>query len=339
MADAPRPRLSGAALAAFFLGLAGLLLQLFAALPALFLSLASLRAINASDGRLAGRRLAVTGLLLGAAVTAFNVFAFVWLIVLHFRATADRTACMDNLRRLGLATGLYTVSQKTFPPATYPALDLAPARRTSWIALILPYADHKPAGPRNAGGQEGDPLADWREAAEQKPANRRYAEFQERLALAKPWDEPPNLEASRVVLPFCVCRSHPAGDALQGRTDYVGFSGLGIDAATYPAKDPRDGAFGYDRLLRPAEVTAGLGQTLLAAETSRDNGPWIAGGPPTVRGLDPDEEDYIGAERPFGGFHPGGMNALWMDGHVEFLNQRIRPELLRELVLVRREPR
>ena len=312
MSEAPRPRLSWTALAAFLLALTTPFLQLLASVPALFFGLFSLRTINAADGRMSGRRLAVAALVVGGAGTLLWGIAFVWMILLSYCQAAERAACANNLRQLGLGVSLYADRRGVFPPATFPNPNLVPERRTSWIALILDFVDQKPA------------------------TDRRFAEFQARLALDQPWDEPPNLEASRTVLPFCVCRAHPAGDDLQGRSDYVGLSGLGLDAATYPGKDPRVGAFGYDRLLRPNEVTGGLTYTLLAMETARDNGPWIAGGPSTVRGLDPDVDEYIGLGRPFGGFHPGGLNTLWMDGRVEFLSDRIDPSVLREQVRVRR---
>jgi prepilin-type processing-associated H-X9-DG protein len=300
------------ALAAFLLGLAAPFLQLLTALPALFLGLFSLRAINAADGRLRGRRLAIAGLVLGTAGVVLATLAFVWVVLASFRQTADRVACANNLRQLGLGVSLYTDRQKVFPPATFPTHDFDPEKRTSWIALILDYVDVHPE------------------------KDRRYADLQGRLALAQPWDVPPNREVSHLVLPFCICPAHPASDDLVGRTDYVGLSGLGIDAATYSEKNARIGAFGYDRLLRPVDVTAGLAFTLQATETAQDNGPWLAGGPSTVRGIDPDVDDYIGENRSFGGFHPGGMNALWMDGHVDFLREHLEPEVLREQVRVRR---
>ncbi len=126
-----------------------------------------------------------------------------------------------------------------------------------------------------------------------------------------------------------------------GWTSYVGFSGVGRNAATYDNKDPLAGVFGYDRILHPQDIKAGLAETLLAAETSQRNGHWIAGGDPTVRGVDPAPPDdetmlYIGIDRPFGGQHPGGMNVAKLDGAVQFLNQNIEPSLFRTLTLVNR---
>jgi prepilin-type processing-associated H-X9-DG protein len=36
-------------------------------------------------------------------------------------------------------------------------------------------------------------------------------------------------------------------------------------------------------------------------------------------------------DEPFG-FHPGGVNAVFGDGHVAFINQRVHPVILRRLV-------
>ena len=85
---------------------------------------------------------------------------------------------------------------------------------------------------------------------------------------------------------------------------------MGRDAAELPRGDPLAGIFGYDRIVRREDLTAGATQTLLATETARDNGPWTAGGSPTVRGLDPTDAPYIGPGRPFGGMHPHGLNIL-----------------------------
>ena len=55
---------------------------------------------------------------------------------------------------------------------------------------------------------------------------------------------------------------------------------------------------------------------MMVLETAYENGPWLAGGFPTVRGLDPDVEYYCGRGRPFGGIHSGIVNILYVDGSV-----------------------
>ena len=75
-------------------------------------------------------------------------------------------------------------------------------------------------------------------------------------------------------------------------------------------------------------MTAGISYTLMALETTLDNGPWIAAGFPTVRGI-PDVDPLLGPGAPFGGCHAGGLNALFVDGTVRFKSNSIDPALCR----------
>src|SRR5450755_703431 len=76
------PQISRWAAVSLFLGLASLLLLFLAGIPAIWIGLNALRAVNASDGRLRDRRLAVAGAALGglgclAAIIGFVVLVFV----------------------------------------------------------------------------------------------------------------------------------------------------------------------------------------------------------------------------------------------------------------------
>ena len=68
--------------------------------------------------------------------------------------------------------------------------------------------------------------------------------------------------------------------------------------------------FRYDEPTILTDVKDGLSNTLMLLETADQPGPWIAGGPPTVRPLDPANRPYLGIGRPFGGCHLGGANAV-----------------------------
>jgi prepilin-type processing-associated H-X9-DG protein len=102
---------------------------------------------------------------------------------------------------------------------------------------------------------------------------------------------------------------------------YVGVAGVGEDAALLPVGDLRAGVFGYDRKTRPEDIKDGFSRTLMVVETNRDNGPWTAGGRPTVRGLDPAQPPYLGRCGQFGSGHDRGgkTNALFADGSVRYL--------------------
>jgi hypothetical protein len=42
-----------------------------------------------------------------------------------------------------------------------------------------------------------------------------------------------------------------------------------------------------------------------------------------VRGINADEEPYLGKNRQFGGIHSGGCNCLCADGAVQFIDESI----------------
>ena len=111
---------------------------------------------------------------------------------------------------------------------------------------------------------------------------------------------------------------------------------MGKDAALLPGKeqnggvfDPNTGVFGYDRRINTDDITAGISRTMMVAETADRNGPWAAGGFPTVRGIDR-RQPYIGPGRPLGGLHGGGCNVLFADGQVQFVSDGIEPEVFED---------
>jgi prepilin-type processing-associated H-X9-DG protein len=89
------------------------------------------------------------------------------------------------------------------------------------------------------------------------------------------------------------------------------------------------GVFGYDRHTPMSAVTDGL-------STTARNGPWTAGGLPTVRALGP-------AGGPFGSNHrcgllaptpPSATNVLFTDGSVRALTASTKPEVFEALALL-----
>jgi prepilin-type processing-associated H-X9-DG protein len=302
-----RRRLSLAALLSVVLGLFPL-----TGVPALLLGLAGLRAVNGSAGRLRGRRLALAGMALGAVGTAVLAVGLVLIVVFHLRSVSERAECVNNLRQIGMAINRYAEAHNgELPPGTVPNAALPPERRLSWMAAVLPdLAQGPPAG--------------------KKPAPKWHA-LAGKLDLARAWDDPANAEAVGGDVPAYLCPDLDRRGALRrpGLTTYVGLAGVDPDAARLPKDDRRAGVFGYDRVITRQDATAGISFTMMVAETRRDLGPWVAGGPATVRGLAPDETRYVGAGRPFGGLHPGGANVLWVDTSVRFVKDSVAPEVFR----------
>ncbi|MBN9520881.1 DUF1559 domain-containing protein [bacterium] len=237
------------------------------------------------------RALSLAELLVVIAIIAILVALFLP-ATRQVRVASARTRCQNNLKQLALGAYLYSDVHGYLPTATIPNPDLMPERRLSWHAAILPYIEQKV-------------LFDT-------------------LDRAAPWDAPANTAAvkDRYVRLF-QCQSASADAPPDAAlTNYVGVAGLGADAAKLPADDPCAGVFGYDRQVKLAEIHDGAAQTALVMETTTDLGPWLRGGPATVRGVTPTAPPggvHIGDRRFFWEDRPSGSNVALVDGSVRFL--------------------
>ena len=307
------PQISRWAVVSLVLGLASLFLLFLTGIPALWIGLTALRGVNASEGKLRGRRLAAIGATLGGLGCAAAVIGLAMLVFVNVRVRSQRVECVNNLRRIGGAVLNYDATNRTFPPATLPNAALPPERRLSWLASLPPYLEQKTQDAQQMKGL--------------------YEQLDPDLA----WDAGPNAAVANAVVPLFLCPAHTSGAAglAHGHTDYVGLSGVGRNAAELPAGAPLAGVFGYDRVARRVDMTRGMKETMLVAETARDNGPWTAGGWPTVRGVDPADAPTIGPGRPFGGIHPDGLNVLFADGAAEFMQADVSPRFFETLTRLR----
>ncbi len=305
-----KSRLSVTAVVAFVLGLSFVL-----ALPALWLGVRAIREINRGDGRLRGRGLAIAALALGGLGTLILALGCFALVLLFVQEKSHVAICTNNLRQLGEAVNKYYDQHgEHFPAATVPHASLAPERRLSWQAAVIAYL------PEGA------------------PANKQWEKRAEEIAWKEAWDAPANESARQKNVAPLLCPTFIRGFAgnRRGLTSYVGIAGVGLDAAVLSAGDPRAGFFGYDRTPTRSDISAGISATMMVVETTRDNGPWLAGGPPTVRGLDSDCDRYVGYERPFGGLHRDGLNVLWADGSVRPVHEWIEPAVFRAMARIAR---
>jgi prepilin-type processing-associated H-X9-DG protein len=192
--------------------------------------------------------------------------------------------------------------------------ELAPEKRLSWIAALMP---------------------EFGLATLEKQMNR-----------AEAWDSEANRGAGTAVLKGLLCPSLVGASPIDGRgleawsvdgrglLHYPGMAGFGADAARFDRSDPHAGIFAYDEATPASAVKDGTSNVLLLLETSQNIGPWIAGGPTSVRGVDPQEQPYLGVGRPFGGAHRGGANAAFADGHWQFLSEKINPTVLEMLAAI-----
>lgn len=264
----------------------------------------------------------VYGMALAGVVAAVGIgVVLTW--IAKARVDLDREYSKNNLRELGHFAALHAAPPKDPPPGgvptaipagTIPNPNLPPESRLSWVVDLLPNLDQR-----------------------RQPTGELVASL-DRLAA---WDAGPNRKAAETVLVGLVCpgnRPEVAPGSL-GLTQYVGMAGIEPDAATLGLGPPipdRAGCFRYDAPTPFADVLDGTSTTVLFAETNRDLGPWIRGGPSTVRGLDvsPTAVPAIGPGGQFGGIHPGGGLFGMADGSVRFLVDRASPEVLRALATI-----
>ncbi|HJZ93245.1 MAG TPA: DUF1559 domain-containing protein, partial [Gemmataceae bacterium] len=197
--------------------------------------------------------------------------------------------------------------QGSFPAATLRNPDLPPERRLSWLFELGPFL-------------QSIMDSNW---------NKHQHE---------PWDSEGNLEYKRYFIRLHECpRASEAELPFDAApTSYVAATGLGTDAALLPKSESRAGVFGYDRQTSMREISDGLSDTIMVIETDFQVGPWLAGGPPTARGLDSEALSYLGRGRPFGGLHRGGTMAVFADGTVHFIRDTIDREALEALFTIAR---
>ncbi|MFM8274922.1 MAG: DUF1559 domain-containing protein [Gemmata sp.] len=207
---------------------------------------------------------------IGAALFTIVLVGLLLPFIMKARLRANAAASQNNLRELTLfaahharpdprAEGRRLLHE--VPAGTAGPLDLPAEDRLSWVVPVLPGLDQ-----RRVNG----------------------AQLLDTIDTARPWGAEPNQRAARTTVPTLLCPENtpqgpPGSPAL---TCYVGVGGVGANAAALPAGAPKAGAMRYDTPTPFERVTDGLGQTLLLGETRSAVGPWLRGGPATVRGLD-----------------------------------------------------
>lgn len=204
----------------------------------------------------------------------------------------------EHLQIIGKALRNFQVINQHFPMGTVPNKSLPPERRLSWLASLASHWE--------IGGLHD--AINWSEE----------------------WNSQRNvlLVETNYLTDY---RPYPGDKLRRGLSPYVGIADVGKNAAHLPENHPRTGAFGYDRLTSARDFKDGLSTTMIVAETSQSNGPWIAGGSATVRGLDPGHLPYIGNKCQFGGVRGDGALALMGDGSVRLVSKSIDPKVYEAL--------
>jgi prepilin-type N-terminal cleavage/methylation domain-containing protein/prepilin-type processing-associated H-X9-DG protein len=226
------------------------------------------------------------------------------------RESGRRMLCTNNLKQMGVALSSYEQAKKRFPPGN----DQLGNRLHAWSSFILPFLEQSAVS--------------------------------DRIDYTKPWDDPAsNLSKVDITIPTYVC---PSGiKKFPGKQDYGGIFGAYIKPDGEPlnpltTRDEHGGILyatdaEYKLPATAASVTDGLSKTLLVAEAvdretagavdvhTNGDACWACGNncfPLNSRVLNDPSVDG------FRSLHDGGINSLYGDGHVSFLNNRLDVRVL-----------
>jgi hypothetical protein len=293
-------RTSGKAIGALIFGVLSFCLSLLAGIPAVILGVLSLSDISNSRGRVGGRGLAITGIVLGVVgslmIGPAILLALLLPAVQKVRGAAERIESANNLRMLSLAMLNYSdTNTGQMPPSVVYGPDGKPLY--SWRVLILPYVE----------------------------ADNLYRQFH----LDEPWDSPNN-KPLLTQMPRCFADK---ADPQPGMTHYQVFDGPGapFDSSARPFRpfmlQGRNGplnlqASGHE-LRFPMSFVDGTSNTFLIVEAA-DAVPWSS-----------PQDLPFGPGKPLpklGLPSRKGFNAVYADVVVKFVPSSTSEQTLRALI-------
>jgi hypothetical protein len=232
---APPAGTSGKATASLVLGICSLFFCLLTAVPAIVLGALALKDIGTSRGRLGGRGMAISGLVLGVLFLTLWAGGVALLVpaVHKVRRAAETVQSQNNLKRITLAMHMHHDTAARFPPAASCGPDGKPL--LSWRVALLPYMEEQAL----------------------------YKQFR----LDEPWDSPHNKPLLGRMPAVYAHPAEPAASA-EGLTVYQVL--VGPHAAFEPVPGPGKGP---PRGLSVAAFSDGTSTTWLAAEADQPV-PW-----------------------------------------------------------------
>lgn len=278
-------------------------MSLLAGIPAVILGVLSLSDISGSRGRVGGRGLAITGIVLGVVgslmIGPAILLALLLPAVQKIRGAAERVQSANNLKILSLAMMNYSdVNAGRMPPSVVYGPDGKPLY--SWRVLLLPYVE----------------------------ADNLYHQFH----LDEPWDSPNN-KPLLAKMPKCFANPGDMATSITtGMTHYQVFDGPGapFDSSgplrpfvLQGMKGPLQLQASGRELRFPASFQDGTSNTFLIVEAA-DAVPWSS------------PQDL-----PFGPGKPlpklglpsrNGFNAAYADGFVKFVPSSTSEPTLRALI-------
>jgi prepilin-type N-terminal cleavage/methylation domain-containing protein/prepilin-type processing-associated H-X9-DG protein len=275
--------------------------------------------------------------------------------VLAARQAANRLACVNNLKNLGLALHNYHTIHDVFPPgAVGPVIGTTQYDRLKHHGLgthLLPFLGQQAL----ASAYRWD--VSWFDPPNQTVVNTQLGVFQ-----------CPSAQANRIQDGSLPTVTPPPSDSFNGTAacgDYAGITVVNAGLVRAGVIDapggPRDLIGNYEAVF-PQNHTTGLAtvldgssNTILMAECagrpqlwqgSRDvRNTWVSGGPWAsrnllwTRGATADGTAFFGRcavnctnDREVYSFHPGGANVVFADGRVHFLKATINIRVFARLV-------
>ncbi|APW61605.1 DUF1559 domain-containing protein [Paludisphaera borealis] len=176
------------------------------------------------------------------------------------------------------------------------------------LALHNYEQEHKALPPAYTVDAQGNPLHSWRTLIlpylEQKS-------LYQTIDLTKPWNDPANAKALATSLPIFRCPVVGPGNT-----------------TTYLANTAPNGCLIPGQPRNLAEITDGTTSTLMVIEAGEEHAvPWMAP-------VDADESLVLSLGSDAKLPHTGGVNACFVDGHVQFLKASTPAKLLRGLISI-----
>jgi Protein of unknown function (DUF1559) len=268
----------------------------------------------------------------GVVIVALLVVAALGMhAVQRARDSATQSICYNNLHQVAMCLEIYHDARGHYLRATVAQSDLPPERRLSWLVDLKPFME--------AGCKElVDPTKPWDDEVNW-PVRSKCKTSSTNADGRMVYEERLTGEIKSFL---CSCNPQRHASNGVGLMHFVGVAGVGEDSATWPLGHAGIGLFGYDRQVCRDDIKNGVGHTLAMIETNRDNGPWTASGPATVRAFDPGGPAYIGPGGQFDTNHPkrGLWNvsrmtiAAFIDGHVREFTEETDPRLLEALATI-----
>jgi prepilin-type N-terminal cleavage/methylation domain-containing protein len=250
-------------------------------------------------------------------ITIIGIFTGMLMPALHTaREAGRRTACANNLLRLGLATGAYESAHGFYPAGVTdskgPLLSQANGLHHAWTERLLPYLDERTAFTK--------------------------------IDFAASVYDTKNAAVRRLQLTEFLCPS----DEIVEEGPHSSYAACHNEAEA-PIDADNHGVFFLNSHLRPDDVTDGLAYTLFIAEKKSDGAGndlgWTSGTRATLRntgtplnGTGPRatvSKPATGGPKFVGGFgsdHLGGIVVMMFgDGSVRYVGDVVSPQVLKLL--------